>query len=101
VFNQFTEQFSVLELAQRVQAAARRLGIEAEVAHVDNPRVEKEAHYYNAAHTKLVELGLQPHLLTEDFLVECLQTLFALRSRISEGLFLRGVTWQPAVRAGR
>jgi UDP-sulfoquinovose synthase len=100
VFNQFTEQFSVIELAHRVQSAAKRLGIEVEISHIDNPRVESESHYYNATHTKLVELGLEPHLLSEDFIVECLQALSGLRSRISEGLFLRGVTWQPAVRAG-
>ena len=34
-----------------------------QVVSVPNPRVELEEHYYNAKCTKLVELGLQPHLL--------------------------------------
>src|SRR5215510_4873568 len=65
VFNQFTEQFSINELAELVQRAAKECGIEAEVNHVENPRVEKEEHYYNARHTKLLDLGLEPHLLSE------------------------------------
>ncbi len=66
VFNQFTEQFSVLELAELVQQAAIDYGIEGvEIESHDNPRVELESHYYNAQHTKLLDLGLEPHLLTE------------------------------------
>lgn len=57
VFNQFTEQFSVLELAYAVQRAARELGISVEVGHYENPRVEKEEHYYNAVHTRLLDLA--------------------------------------------
>ncbi len=62
VFNQFTEQFSVLELAEAVQKAYPG---EVTVEHTANPRVEAEHHYYNAKHTKLVDLGLEPHLLNE------------------------------------
>ncbi len=69
VFNQFTEQFTVLQLAEIVQAAASKLGVGVEVQHVTNPRVEQEEHYYNAKATKLIDLGLQPHYLS-DTLVE-------------------------------
>ena len=68
VFNQFTEQFSVLELARMVQAAGRKLGLRVEIDHLPDPRVEAEEHYYNARHSKLVELGLKPHLLSESLL---------------------------------
>ena len=60
VFNQFTESFSVLELAQRVDAL-RPAGID----FLDNPRVEKEQHHYRAANDGLLRLGLEPHLLTD------------------------------------
>src|SRR3954451_13105325 len=66
VFNQFTEQFSVIELAGLVKQAAEHLGYSVEVAHLENPRVEKEEHYYNAIHTKLIDLGLEPTLLGEE-----------------------------------
>ena len=68
VFNQFTEQFSVLELAERVQQAAKELGTEAVIEHIENPRVEEEEHYYNAKNTRLLDLGLQPHHLSDALL---------------------------------
>jgi UDP-sulfoquinovose synthase len=65
VFNQFTEQFSVNDLADKVVAAGKRAGIEVSIAHLKNPRIEMEEHYYNAMHSKLVDLGLVPNLLTD------------------------------------
>ena len=64
VFNQFTEVFNVADLAEKVRHAAGELGIEVQVDHVVNPRLELEEHYYNPAHTKLLELGLKPTLLS-------------------------------------
>src|SRR5207249_7714792 len=58
VFNQFTEQFSVRELAERVKAARAHHGLETSIEHLPNPRTELEAHYYNAKHQHLLDLGL-------------------------------------------
>ena len=58
VFNQFTEQFTVGELAQLVKHAAEELGHSVEIQNYPNPRVEMEEHYYNAVNTKLRDLGL-------------------------------------------
>jgi UDP-sulfoquinovose synthase len=77
VFNQFTEQFSINELAEIVREAALHHGLEAEPVHVENPRVELEEHYYNAKHTKLLDLGLQPHLLSETLI----ESMFAVMER--------------------
>ncbi len=68
VFNQFTEQFTVKEIAELI---ARTFPSDVKIDHLDDPRVELEEHYYNAAHTKLLDLGLQPHLLS-DTLIESL-----------------------------
>ena len=68
VFNQFTEQFSLNELAEKVLAARAKLGLQTRVEHLPNPRVENEDHYYNAKHQGLLDLGLQPHLLEETLL---------------------------------
>ena len=65
MFNQFTEQFVVSELAKLVKEAAAHKGRTVEIRHVPDPRVEAEKHYYNAKHTKLIDLGLQPRLLSE------------------------------------
>src|SRR6266496_6111606 len=47
VFNQITEQFSLLELAEMVARQSRCLGLEVRVTHLPNPRVEAEQNYYN------------------------------------------------------
>ena len=49
VFNQFTEQFTVMELAELAQRAAEQVGLEVAIENFPNPRVELEEHYYNAA----------------------------------------------------
>jgi UDP-sulfoquinovose synthase len=56
VFNQFTEQFSVLELAQLIKAVGGDLGLKVQIDHLPDPRVEAESHYYNAKHSKLEDL---------------------------------------------
>src|SRR5205823_12574004 len=71
VYNQFTEQFTVLELARRVKAAGEHLGWSVAIDYTSNPRKEAEEHYYNAAHSKLLELGLRPHLSPECILTPC------------------------------
>ena len=76
VFNQFTEQFSIRELAEHVCRAGARLGYDVRVREYPNPRVEAEHHYYNAIHTRLLDLGLQPHRL-DDELVDSVLGLIA------------------------
>jgi len=65
VFNQMTEAMSVLDIAKLVADLHPNA---LEVEHLSNPRVEAEEHYYKVAHTGLVELGLQPHLLSDTLL---------------------------------
>jgi UDP-sulfoquinovose synthase len=96
VFNQFTEQFSVAQLAEVVGRAATELGIAVKVAHVENPRVEKEVHYYHAQHTKLLDLGLQPHRLSETLVESIIETLGRYRDRIDPSLILPKTRWRPA-----
>lgn len=94
VFNQFTESFSVLELAQKIQKVAKGLDIDVEVSNVENPRVEKEEHYYNAINTALIDLGLEPHLLTDDVLEEILTYSLQHKDRIIVDNVLPTVTWK-------
>jgi UDP-sulfoquinovose synthase len=99
VFNQFTETFSVLELAERVQRVAARRGLTATIEHRENPRVEREAHYYNAKNTSLLALGLQPHLLDDSTIDAMLDLTIAHRDRVSLDLIDPHVRWAPS--AGR
>jgi UDP-sulfoquinovose synthase len=96
VFNQFTEQFSVLQLAELVKASAAQLGYEVEVSHLDNPRVEKEEHYYNAVHTRLLDLGLEPTLLGEELVQTMLARIARHRSRVIESAIEPRTRWDPA-----
>lgn len=94
VFNQFTEQFSVLQLAERVQRVAAEMGLTVSIDHLENPRVEKEEHYYNAIHTKLLDLGLQPHLLSDELIRDLIETAERYRDRIQTNVIAPTATWR-------
>ena len=94
VFNQFTEQFSVLDLAKMVQTAGRELGFSVEINHLPDPRVEAEAHYYNAKHSKLIELGLKPHLLSDSLLDSLMNIAVKYRDRIDAATMAPQVNWR-------
>ena len=94
VFNQFTEQFSILELAHQVQAAGKKMGLKVEIEHLPDPRVEAEAHYYNAKNSKLIDLGLQPHLLSDSLLDSLVNIAMAYRDRVDTSLFMPQVNWR-------
>jgi UDP-sulfoquinovose synthase len=96
VFNQFTEQFSVLELAELVRHAASHLGYEVEIDHVENPRVEKEEHYYNAVHTKLIDLGLEPTLLGEELVESMLHAIERYKGHAIAAAIDPQTRWAPA-----
>ncbi len=95
VYNQFTEQFSVSELAEQVRAAAASIGIEAQVVHTPNPRIELEEHYYNAKHTRLLELGLEPHFLGPELIDSMLRKIQRYADRIDRNQLVMGVRWSP------
>ncbi len=94
VFNQFTEQFSVLDIARLVESSAKKLGLRVEIDHIPDPRVESEEHYYNAKHSKLIELGLEPHLLSDSLLDSLINVAMKYRDRIDASLFMPRVNWR-------
>lgn len=61
VFNQFDQHYSVNQLASYVKEEydGTHNG-KAEIVHVENPRVEKEEHYYQPVSEKLRHLGYRP-----------------------------------------
>jgi UDP-sulfoquinovose synthase len=101
IFNQFTETFGVLELAERVQRVAQERGLAATIEHRDNPRVEREAHYYHAKNTSLLALGLQPHLLDDATIGAMLDLAAAHRDRIDMQLIAPNVRWAPGAPRSR
>ena len=94
VYNQFTEQFSVLDIARKVQEAGKDLGMKVEIDHLPDPRVEAEQHYYNAKHSKLLDLGLQPHYLSESLLDSLMNIALKYRDRVDPTIMLPQVNWR-------
>ena len=97
VFNQFTEQFSVGDLALMVKNAGNALGLNVEINHLENPRVEKEEHYFNAKNTNLLGLGLQPHYLSDSLLDSLLNFAMKYHYRVDQNQILPKVSWRPKV----
>jgi len=94
VFNQFTEQFTLNELAETVKRARAASGMKTRISHVPNPRTELEEHYYNAKHTGLLELGLQPHLLADTLIESMIGVVEKLKGRVDPVLLQRpSVNW--------
>ncbi len=99
VFNQFTEQFSVQQLAEHVQKAGAEVGLEVAVDPIENPRVEMEEHYYHATHTKLLDLGLEPHLLSETLIESMFSAIERHKDRVILDHILPRDRWRPGVGA--
>jgi len=93
IMNQFTEQFTVNELADRVQKAGKACGLNVEIKSIDNPRKEKEDHYYNAANSNLLNLGLEPNYMTEEVLVKMLERIISSKDNIDPAKVLPRVKW--------
>ena len=94
VFNQFTEQLSVNEIAEKVQSAGQVAGLDVKIQSIPNPRVEKEDHYYNAKHSKLKDLGLEAHLLTETTLVNMIEQAVRHKSNVLNDYFQPRIKWK-------
>jgi UDP-sulfoquinovose synthase len=93
IFNQFTETFTVNDLAAKVSAAGKAIGLDVRVMNIENPRKELEEHYYNAKHTGLLNLGLKPKYLSAEVLQEMIHFVSRYREQISKHKCFRGVKW--------
>ncbi|MQA78162.1 MAG: NAD-dependent epimerase/dehydratase family protein [Streptosporangiales bacterium] len=91
VFNQMTESFSLEEIAKTVQNTYPH---PVEIDYVDNPRVELENHYYNVQHTALVDLGLQPHLLSDTLLASLYRVIEQHKQRVDLDALRPSIRWR-------
>ncbi|WJW76699.1 NAD-dependent epimerase/dehydratase family protein [Thiohalobacter sp. IOR34] len=93
IYNQFTETFSVNDLANAVQRAGKDVGIDVEIKSVPNPRVELEDHYYNPVHTGLLDLGLEPTLLTNNIVAKMLESVIRRKDEIRRDIIQPKTQW--------
>jgi len=94
VFNQFTESFSVRDMAAMVRQASVK---PVEIAEgLENPRVEHEEHYFHASNTKLLDLGLEPHLLTKSVIKGMLTLIERHRERVDVDAIAPTVQWRSS-----
>jgi len=93
ILNQFTEQFSVNQLTEKVKRVGDRMDLDVRIHSIPNPRKESEEHYYNAAHTGLLELGLEPHYLTDDVMAGLIETTLRHKDAIDLGKIMPRIRW--------
>jgi UDP-sulfoquinovose synthase len=85
VFNQFEETYSIRDLAGIVQKTALNIGLDVDVAPVENPRaaIEKQDHYFAPDHKRLIELGYKPTHDVANEVQAMLEDLLPHRERIA------------------
>ena len=93
VFNQMTESMSVLGIAETV---AECFPGEVRIDHLVNPRVEHEEHYYNVTHTRLLDLGLTPHLLSDTLISSLFEVAKRFAHRVRSEVLRPSVNWRAA-----
>lgn len=93
IFNQIMETLSANEIAEIVARVGRSRGHAVRVEHVANPRKEKEEHYYNPTYQGLQDIGVVPHLLTDEVLDSMFQVVEAHQANIRKDAIVRNVKW--------
>ncbi len=93
IFNQIMETFSVLELAELTRKVGRKLGYEVEIKSIDNPRKEAEKHYYHPTYQGLLDIGVEPHYLTDAVMEGMFQVVAGFKNNIRSDVIFRGVRW--------
>ena len=96
ILNQFTETFTINQLANKIKKAAKNFDIKVKIKSVKNPRIEKERHYYNPKFTGLKKLGLKPTLMTEKVLIDMLHLVKKYKDQINHKIILPRVSWKKS-----
>ena len=96
VVNQFDEQYNVAELAKKIQTVGNKKNLNVQIQKFENPRLEKENHYYKADHNILKELGFKPTRLIDDEIDMMLDDLITYKDRINEkkDSIIKFLSWQ-------
>ena len=72
-------------MAEKIRRAGESLELNVKIRSIENPRKEAESHYYNPAHTGLLDLGLRPHPLSDEVLGQMIETVLRHREEYQQG----------------
>jgi nucleoside-diphosphate-sugar epimerase len=84
VVNQIHEVYSVNQIAEMVKKAGQSLGLNVEVQHVKNPRVEAEVHEYDVESKVLPQLGATPVKRMDEEVKLIIEDLIPYKSRLEK-----------------
>lgn len=93
IFNQIMETFSVLQLAELTKTVGKKLGYNVEIKSIENPRKESEEHYYNPTYQGLIDIGVEPHYLTEEVMEGMFKVVERYKNNIRQDVIFRGIRW--------
>jgi UDP-sulfoquinovose synthase len=93
IFNQFTELFSVNDLANKVLNVGNDMKLNVSIENIKNPRKEKENHYYKASNTSLLDLGLKPNFLTDETLEAMITFVLRYKKFVDKQKIMPKVSW--------
>jgi UDP-sulfoquinovose synthase len=92
--NQYTEMFSLKDLAEKVVLAAKDLNIKTSIKNIKNPRIEKDKHYFNPTNRSFKKIGLKPEKLTKKFIQNSIIFVKNNLNRINEDIIFPNIKWK-------
>jgi len=93
IFNQIMETFSANQLAELTKKVGNSRGHKVSIKQIENPRKELEEHYYNPTYQGLIDIGVEPHYLTEETMASMFSTVEQFKTNIREDVIFKGVSW--------
>jgi UDP-sulfoquinovose synthase len=93
VRNQFTEIFSINQLASLVASTAKKIGINSKIEFIKNPRVEMNKHFYKPTNKSFLKIGLKPIKINDNFIIEQIKYIQKNLNNIDIGSIKPTVKW--------
>ena len=94
VRNQFTETFSINQIAELVLKALKDLGLKGKVKYLKNPRTEMANHYYKASNKSFMKLGLKRRKLSISFLKENILQIINNKNLVDKKTINPSINWK-------
>lgn len=93
IFNQIMETLCVNDIATLTQRIGQQRGHDVQIKSIENPRKEAEEHYYNPTYQGLQDIGVEPHLLTDEVMDRLFSLVESYRENIRKDVIFKGIKW--------